>query len=155
MLLLPFSGYVKQVLKFQTQTKYTCVVTSEFWIEMTFKQHEYIGNQSDILQIFPLWKEYKCLTLPRFFFRKRCVHFWRGNLFSLLKLLLESSNKKDSLWIWSYHVCCHKQSTWFWHIIIYHFKLIRWTSQILAAIIKKLVHRGKGTARENETKTTD
>ena len=42
---------------------------------------------------------------------------------SLSELLLESCTKRDKLWIWSLHTCCHKQLTGFWHVISHHLKL--------------------------------
>ena len=55
---------VKAGYKIPTRAKDTCIKTSEFMDETTYKEHGYIGNRSDIVQIVPFWKECKCLTLP-------------------------------------------------------------------------------------------
>ena len=45
-----YTGIIRQVTKIKTSAKGTCIVTSCFWIELTYKQNVYrksIGHLSD------------------------------------------------------------------------------------------------------------
>ena len=43
-IIILYLEYVK--VGYKIRAKDTCIVTLWFWLEMTFKQYEYIGNQS-------------------------------------------------------------------------------------------------------------
>ena len=46
------AGMLRQVIEVKTRAKNTCIGT--FWVEITFKPYQYIGNHSDVSQILPL-----------------------------------------------------------------------------------------------------
>ena len=58
-------GYVKAGYKILDPSEGHMLCDVIFWVEMTHKQHEYIGNKLGVLHILPFWKECKCLTLRK------------------------------------------------------------------------------------------